>query len=467
MKNFTLLAALLLFAVFAFSDSKITRGPNVGEIYFIGPTHTGLGLYYSTDFGQTAICVDSTFTSSIMSICADKTEGVVYYVTMGEGLYISYDYGNMNTWNLTSGGVKIFLNSGRNEGEIYSSYSKKSTDYGQNFYWNPCNGWFGNTIDSEIDNLENHGYACVYSSYDPDTLFLQHSNDDFENLNIQNKFINNIFNDVELTRGINNGEIYFSLNQFNYSMNWLLHSVDFGQSFDTIDGLNLTNYYQFDIVGGRQEGELFFLYNYVNMMWQNAHTYIYHSIDYGQTFDVYHPFGKGNEPVLANFSTTQKEIFLSTPIEFCNYSIGDILEYQWDFENDGIIDSYERNPVFTFADTGWYSVKLSVVGLDSTNSFIKENYIHVIDTTTNIIEKYLFDVKFSPNPVNNHLTIRFNRNDAFYKVSIYSLQGEKIKEYTISNSEESIIDFSNLISGIYLINMKNEDKSLNYKIIKN
>ncbi|NCC55357.1 MAG: T9SS type A sorting domain-containing protein [Erysipelotrichia bacterium] len=467
MKKTILLIGLILISTLSFPDSKITRGPNVGEIYFIGPTHTGLGLYYSTDFGQTAICVDSTFTTSIMSICADKTEGVVYYVTMGEGLYISYDYGNMNTWNLTSGGVKIFLNSGRNEGEIYSSYSKKSTDYGQNFYWNSCNGWFGNTIDSEIDNLENHGYACVYSIYDPDTLFLQHSNDDFENLNIQYKFINNIFNDAEMTRGINNGEVYFSLNQFNYSMNWLLHSVDFGQSFDTINGLNLTNYYQYDIVGGRQEGELFFLYNYVNMMWQNAHTYIFYSIDYGQTFDVYHPFGKGNEPLLANFSTIQKEIYLSTPIEFCNYSIGEILEYQWDFENDGIIDSYEKNPVFTFSDTGWYTVKLSVVGLDSTNSFVKENYIHVIDTTTDVNEKHLSDVKFSPNPVNNHLTIRFNRNDAFYKVSIFSLQGEKIKEYTISNSEESIIDFSNLISGIYLINMKNEDKSLNFKIIKN
>nr|NQU89902.1 hypothetical protein [Bacteroidota bacterium] len=273
MKNLSLLIILILFSIVAFPDSKITRGPNVGEIYFIGPTHTGLGLYRSTDFGQSAICVDSTFTTSIMSICADKTEGVVYYVSMGQSLYISYDYGNMNTWNLTSGGIKIFLNSGRNEGEIYSSISKKSTDYGQNFYYNSCNGWFGNSIDSEIDNMENYGYSCVYSSYEPDTIYLLYSNDDFENLQIQHTFLNNLLSDIEMTRGYDNGEIYISLNQFNYQTSWLLHSIDFGQSFDTIDGYNFNNYYQFDIVGGRQEGEIYLIYNFVNQLWLNAHIY--------------------------------------------------------------------------------------------------------------------------------------------------------------------------------------------------
>lgn len=274
MKNLSLLTVLLLMAIVSYSDSKISRGPNIGEIYFIGPTYTGLGLYYSTDFGQTAICVDSTFTNSIMSICADKTEGVVYYVTMGQGLYISYDYGNMNTWNLTSGGIKIFLNSGRNEGEIYSNISRKSIDYGQNFYYNTCNGYFGDVVDSEIDNLDNNGYSCVYSIYDPDTLFLLYSNDDCENFQIQKKFTNVLFNRTEMTRGFDSGEFYLNLKQFDLSVNWILKSIDFGQSFDTIDGLNINNFYQYDIVGGRQEGEIYLIYNFVNQLWLNAHIYI-------------------------------------------------------------------------------------------------------------------------------------------------------------------------------------------------
>jgi hypothetical protein len=52
MKKFTLLITLLLFVVCSFAQ-KITRGPDVGEIYFLGPTTTILqgAIYHSTDFG--------------------------------------------------------------------------------------------------------------------------------------------------------------------------------------------------------------------------------------------------------------------------------------------------------------------------------------------------------------------------------------------------------------------------------
>ncbi|MCD4698215.1 MAG: hypothetical protein K8S16_18475 [Bacteroidales bacterium] len=270
MKRISLLTVLLLIAIVSYSDSKITRGPNVGEIYFIGPTHTGLGLYYSTDFGQTAICVDSTFTSSIMSICADKTEGVVYYVTMQTSFYHSDDYGQAGSWELRNSGIKIYINSGRNEGEIYSSISKKSTDYGQNFYYNSCNGWFGNGIDSEIDNMENHGYTCVYSMYIADTIFLLHSDDDFENVQVIQEFNYHWSNDVDISRGIEPGEIYF----MNFSLGEMFYSDDFCQEFDYTDNFNLSNDYNVEIVGGQQEGELYLIYNFINQMWLNAHIYI-------------------------------------------------------------------------------------------------------------------------------------------------------------------------------------------------
>ena len=467
MKNLSLLTVLLLMAIVSYSDSKISRGPNIGEIYFIGPTYTGLGLYYSTDFGQTAICVDSTFTNSIMSICADKTEGVVYYVTMGQGLYISYDYGNMNTWNLTSGGIKIFLNSGRNEGEIYSNISRKSIDYGQNFYYNTCNGYFGDVVDSEIDNLDNNGYSCVYSIYDPDTLFLLYSNDDCENFQIQKKFTNVLFNRTEMTRGFDSGEFYLNLKQFDLSVNWILKSIDFGQSFDTIDGLNINNFYQYDIVGGRQEGEIYLIYNFVNQLWLNAHIYIYHSTNYGKSFEVHHLYSKGDEPVLANFSSIDKELPITTPVEFLNFSIGDIQEFQWDFENDGNIDSYEESPIHTYPDTGWYSVRLNVVGADSTNSFVKHNYIHIIDTTTFIKEKKNTEISISPNPFDTDLYINIKNGNTNYKISIYNLQGKKVKEKKTQQSKTFKLSLFNIPPGIYLLNIKGQDKSTNYKIIKN
>ncbi len=462
MKKISLLTVLLLIAIVSFSDSKITRGPNVGEIYFIGPTHTGLGLYYSTDFGQTAICVDSTFTSSIMSICADKTEGVIYYVTMQTSLYYSDDYGQLGSWELRNSGIKIYINSGRNEGEIYSNISKKSIDYGQNFYYNTCNGYFGEGIDTEIDNMENNGYTCVYSIYNSDTIFLLHSDDDFENVQVIQEFNYHWSNDVDISRGLEPGELYF----MNFSLGELYYSDDFCQEFDYTDSFNFSSDYNIELVGGQQSGELFLIYNFVNQMWINAHIYIYHSTNYGKTFEVYHPFYKGNEPVLANFSTISKEIHLTTPVEFSNFSIGNIFEYQWDFDNDGAIDSFDESPTYIYQDTGWYSVKLSVVGQDSTNSFVKQNYIHVIDTTTKITTNIMSSISFSPNPFENNLTISSTNSYEYYSISIYNLKGRKVFETYKQNTESITINTIALNPGVYILNISSQNNSSNYKIIK-
>jgi len=91
MKNFILLIVMLLFAIVSFSQ-QITRGPEVGEIYFMGPTTTVLydAIYRSTDFGETAVCVDSVsaLSNTIVALTADKTPGSLYFSTMGGGFII-------------------------------------------------------------------------------------------------------------------------------------------------------------------------------------------------------------------------------------------------------------------------------------------------------------------------------------------------------------------------------------------
>lgn len=61
----------------------------------------------------------------------------------------------------------------------------------------------------------------------------------------------------------------------------------------------------------------------------------------------------------------------------------DITQWSWDFQNDGVIDSNLENPIFTYNETGNYSVKLIVMGEDSINTFVDtivvENYIQVCD----------------------------------------------------------------------------------------
>lgn len=460
MKKFTLIIALMLIVLGAFAQ-KITRGPEIGEIYFLGPTHTGTGLYYSTDFGETATCVDSI--NFITSIAADKTSGSIYSVTMPVNLYYSNNYGNANSWIYRTSEFDDNIKSGVSEGFIFSGCVLHSEDYGVNFSYHSLNGFFGNPKNNAIDNVnDNIGYVIVNKLTVADTLYLLRTYDKFENMELIQKLHFPNGEITYLSRGSNTGEllIYYKLS------NILIFSNDFAETFNVVDNFNFYNYYSLGVIGGRQTGEVYILYNFVNLMWQNAHIYIYHSMDYGKSFEVYHPFAKGNEPVLANFSTIEKEVYLTTPVEFSNFSIGDIQQFQWDFDNDGTIDSYEAAPSYVYQDTGWYSVKLSVVGSDSTNSFVKHNYIHIIDTTTNVTTNSILSICITPNPFENSLNISFTNTSESYSVSIYNLKGEKVFKTFKQNTKSITINTLELKPGVYVLNISNQNNSSNYKIIK-
>lgn len=63
---------------------------------------------------------------------------------------------------------------------------------------------------------------------------------------------------------------------------------------------------------------------------------------------------------------------------FVDVSIGDIIEWQWDFNNDGFTDSYQQNPTHTYTEPGTYSVKLTVSDSTETDIELKENYICIL-----------------------------------------------------------------------------------------
>ncbi len=56
----------------------------------------------------------------------------------------------------------------------------------------------------------------------------------------------------------------------------------------------------------------------------------------------------------------------------------DIVAWEWDFDNDGVIDSYEQNPLYTYPETGIYTVSLTVTDEnDYSDSETKVDYISV------------------------------------------------------------------------------------------
>jgi len=434
MKALSILYFLLVLSFISFSQ-KITHGPDIGEIYFIGPNYDGEGLYHSSDFGETATFVDNSY--HFISIAADKTEGGIYCTTLPVSLYYSDNYGNSNSWEFKfyNDYLSSIIMSGVEAGHVFSDCYMHSEDYGSSFNFHSLQGWFGSAKTTAMDNLYgNICYAISYKLSQSDSLYLFKTYDKFENVNLVQQWNLNWNNNIHLSSGALSGDLYL----MNFTQNSLMYSSDYAESFTPIDTFNFSDDYNVGMIGGRQEGEVYLLYSFVKWMWNVAHVYIFHSTDYGKTFEVFHPFAKGNQPVLANFSSDITEGEMPFTVDFCNFSIGEIQQYEWDFENDGIIDSWEQSPTHTYNDTGYYSVSLKITGPDSSNTFVKENYIHVHHTTgLNEIEQSTFDCY--PNPFNDQITIDFSKSKIPETIKIFDINGKLVKRLDKPKSKKQIV----------------------------
>jgi len=78
-----------------------------------------------------------------------------------------------------------------------------------------------------------------------------------------------------------------------------------------------------------------------------------------------------------DFSAAVQSGTIPLTVAFTNSSGGEISSYQWDFDNNGSIDSVDENPVWTYNEPGDYSVSLTVTDGTVSNSITKENYISV------------------------------------------------------------------------------------------
>jgi PKD repeat protein len=68
----------------------------------------------------------------------------------------------------------------------------------------------------------------------------------------------------------------------------------------------------------------------------------------------------------------------SFEVNFSDLSNGyNITNWSWDFQNDGIYDSFIQNPTFTYTDVGVYDVKLKISNETIEDSLIKYGYITV------------------------------------------------------------------------------------------
>ncbi len=462
MRNYLII--LTIISSIASYSQTISRGPDFGEIYFFGFTVTqgDDGIYRSVDYGYTALCKDSTTQNSynMTAIAADKANGVLYHINMNGGLYYSSDYGTSNSWEYKHGNISPIISSGENEGFVHKHIASHSENYGSNFNSHNTNGFFGIIKYAEIDAGSDLGY-CISRKYNiPDTIYFFKAYNHFDSLENVNKLIFNWSDNIELSRGNNSGEVFLC----NKSTNKLYFSLDFGASWIMKNYFSCPNLPIVGITGGRHDGELYLHVVYTQLMGERRHVYIYHSIDYGETFTIYHPISIGPDPIYANFIAVDTLVEPDDIVQFTDLS-NDAETWEWDFDNDGTIDSYEQNPTYAYSDTGYYSVKLSIIGSVIQDFGIRYNYIHVKNLVGVAEQKCKYEIDYYPNPFNNHISIE-TRSD-FKMIEIYDLNGKCHSSKTLlQENKTEIIDLRELEKGIYILKIRTEKQDITKKIIK-
>jgi PKD repeat protein len=107
-------------------------------------------------------------------------------------------------------------------------------------------------------------------------------------------------------------------------------------------------------------------------------------------------------PVYANFSVSPTEGVAPLTLDFTDLSTGDIDTWQWDFDNNGVVDSDLQDPQHTYSNPGSYTVSLTVSGPGGSDTETKVNYIRVYAPA---------DANFSASPTEGIASLTVNFTD--------------------------------------------------------
>ncbi len=127
----------------------------------------------------------------------------------------------------------------------------------------------------------------------------------------------------------------------------------------------------------------------------------------------------------ADFTVSSTNLVTCQSVHFSDASNGFPTAWEWDFDNNGTIDSTEKNPTYIFNSAGIYTVTLTITNTDESSTETKIDLITVNtpSITRDLVAYYPFSGNTNDTSGNNHhgtnngatlTTDRFGETDSAY-----------------------------------------------------
>jgi hypothetical protein len=362
-------------------------------------------LYRTGEYGKTikvqyTIPYPSPYNDlNLKNLVADPTQGMLFCTSISNAdtsIYQSTDYGktwqHLNT-SFNSQNPPVALLGGSVAGEIILTERPSTQFYG---------------IGSTTDFFATHTINALYTSY---------------------------FTKPEI--GISSGEIYGIHNAYTSNKDFLLHSVDFGVTIDTIP-IDSTFIYNpngnlaHKVCHGTLPGELYLVTLEAEQV-GFPHVYkIYHSTDNGESFTFQNSVKFDESSAYTDFTGGR---------EACTFYIAN-----WIYN---LVEQQQLLQIFYSNDCG--------------QTFTL--FEHILDENVNLPDLESSEIKsisVSPNPAISEVSIHYEVSESgIVKIEIYSVEGNKrfqiLNNYTTVGRYELKLDCSDYTPGIYFVKMIQEN----------
>jgi len=172
--------------------------------------------------------------------------------------------------------------------------------------------------------------------------------------------------------------------------------------------------------------------------------------------------------IIADFSADYNSILTGTEVQFTDLTEGNPTVWEWDFDNDGIIDSYEQNPQWIYYTRGNYTVSLTVFDENYFFTEVKENYVELLNSPPTI-QNPIVALFFSEDTSNTSIDLNnvFDDSDMPYGDELsFSYSGNINVQIEIIDGQVTLTPNSDWfgIEDIILIGIDDENESVSDEV---